>query len=153
MPRNEPAHDGNQAAANFLANIQAKLGLLLKAKGVSRAELADRLKVGRPRITRLLGADSNMTVDTLARIFEALGEVPELRSEGITRALAELEARPWIEGYPEPGRVAADDWVDFQDDRDPEVAESWGIPDTAPGAGRRAGRRASGVRINLSLAA
>ena len=52
-------------------------------KGIGRVDLAARLGVTRSRVTYLLSARSNMTVTTLGRIFEALGEVPEVTSPGL----------------------------------------------------------------------
>lgn len=91
MARSEMERNGAQASANFLGSVQAKLLLLMRAKNMSRAALARSLDVDRSRVTHLLGANSNMTVDTLARIFEALGEVPDLDSPGIRSALADLD--------------------------------------------------------------
>lgn len=81
--------NGEQAAANFLADVQLRLLALMDAKGVSRAELASRLGVARSRVTRMLGADSNLTVATLGRVFDALGEVPEVTSPMIRAVIDE----------------------------------------------------------------
>ena len=80
--------NSERAAANFLFSVQLRLHLLMEAKGITRSELAARLGVPRSRVTRLLGAESNMTVATLARVCEALGEIAEFTSPVIRDALA-----------------------------------------------------------------
>ena len=79
--------NGEQAAANFLADVQLRLITLMDVKGVTRAELAQRLRVNRSRVTQMLGARSNLTVATLGRVFDALDEVPELTSPTIQKVI------------------------------------------------------------------
>jgi hypothetical protein len=84
--------NGEQAAANFLADVQLRLVALMDSKGVSPEELANRLNVGRSRVTQMLGAGSNLTVVNIGRIFDALGEVPELTSPSIRDAIRQERA-------------------------------------------------------------
>lgn len=84
--------NGEQAAENFLADVQLRLLVLMDVKHVGRAELATRLGVHRSRVTQMLGASSNLTVATLGRVFEALDEVPELTSTAIRHAINEAAA-------------------------------------------------------------
>lgn len=60
---------------SFVAEVQHEINRLMKSKGISRAELARRMKVSPPHITQMLGdEDANLTLRTVARIFDALGE-------------------------------------------------------------------------------
>lgn len=75
---------------NFVAQVQHEISRIMKFKGVSRAELARRMKVSAPLITQMLGDDdANLTLRTVARIFDALGEKASIsiRSELKTIAL------------------------------------------------------------------
>lgn len=59
----------------FVAQVQHEIARIMKSKGISRAELARRMKVSAPLVTQMLGdEDANLTLRTVARIFDALGE-------------------------------------------------------------------------------
>lgn len=61
----------------FVSEAQARLGLMLDEKGVTRAELARKLGVSRARVTQIFSDDaSNLTLRLLARSYLALGEEP-----------------------------------------------------------------------------
>jgi predicted transcriptional regulator len=61
----------------FIADVQYEISRKMKSSGVSRAELARRLGVSAPCVTQYLGeGDGNLTLRTVARIFQALGERP-----------------------------------------------------------------------------
>ncbi len=114
MAKSETGQNGAQASANFLGNVQAKVLLLMHAKNVSRAALARSLGVTRSRVTHLLGADSNMTVDTLARIFDALGEIPNVDSAGIQLALANLDRQDGETVFAEEHRFPSGELADHE---------------------------------------
>lgn len=60
---------------SFVAQVQHEISRIMKSKGVSRAELARRMKVSAPYVTQMLGDDdANLTLRTVARIFDALDE-------------------------------------------------------------------------------
>ena len=63
----------------FVSQVQAKLAELLEDKGVSRAELARKLDVSRPRVTQIFSDDAkNLTLRLVFRSFAALEEEPVL---------------------------------------------------------------------------
>lgn len=75
----------------FVADVQAIVHDMMERKGVSRAALAKRLGVSKPRVTQFFASDgSNLTARTIARIFHALDEKAELSCEWTRRA---VEAR------------------------------------------------------------
>lgn len=75
------------AQEDFVADIQALVHDLMERKGVSRAELARRLGVSKPRVTQFFASDgSNLTARTIARIFHSLDETAELTCEWTRRA-------------------------------------------------------------------
>src|SRR5437879_1415892 len=55
-----------QAVANAIAGV-------LKDEGISRANLAKRLRVSAPNVTQILRGDNNLKLKTVARIAYALG--------------------------------------------------------------------------------
>lgn len=60
---------------SLVAEVQYDIARMMKMKNVSRAELARRLKVSAPYVTQILGNDdANLTLRTVARIYDALGE-------------------------------------------------------------------------------
>lgn len=77
------------AQEEFVADIQALLHDMMERKCVSRAELAKRLGVSKPRVTQFFAGDgSNLTARTIARVFHALDETAEL-SCGWARRIAD----------------------------------------------------------------
>jgi transcriptional regulator with XRE-family HTH domain len=103
------------AQEDFVADIQSILHRMMFDKGVSRADLAKRLGVSKPRISQYFAHDgSNLTARTLARIFHALGEqlelvcdwtrlqdatyASELRKNSITRAGGSVVEMRWSGG-------------------------------------------------------
>jgi transcriptional regulator with XRE-family HTH domain len=46
----------------------------LEAKGLSKADLARRLDMEPPQLTRILSGSANVTMETIARLETALGE-------------------------------------------------------------------------------
>jgi transcriptional regulator with XRE-family HTH domain len=81
LPENEAEADIFAQAA-FVADLQSAIHRMMIAKGVSRADLAERLGVSKPRVTQYFAGDgSNLTAKTIARIFHALGEQAETTCE------------------------------------------------------------------------
>lgn len=86
---------------SFVAEVQHEISRLMKAKGVTRAELARRMKVSAPHVTQMLGdEDANLTLRTVARIFDALGEkatigvrlvAEEIETKSAQRQVAQVE--------------------------------------------------------------
>lgn len=64
-----------------LVDIGEQIVAQMENQGVSRAELARRLGVSRPFVTRLLTGNPNLTVKTLVRVALAAGLVVEVNLE------------------------------------------------------------------------
>ncbi|WP_293827401.1 helix-turn-helix transcriptional regulator [uncultured Brevundimonas sp.] len=76
---------------SFVAEVQHEITRLMKTKGITRAELARRMSVSAPHVTQMLGdEDANLTLRTVARIFDALGEKASI---GVHLAATELETK------------------------------------------------------------
>lgn len=54
--------------------LAASLAERLEAKGMSKAELARKLNMKPSQLTRILSASSNVTIETIARLEDAIGE-------------------------------------------------------------------------------
>jgi transcriptional regulator with XRE-family HTH domain len=52
---------------------------LMEERGVTRAQLAERMSVSRAYITRILGTDYNLTAETMVKVARALGARVSLR--------------------------------------------------------------------------
>jgi transcriptional regulator with XRE-family HTH domain len=61
------------ARGAYLFRVTEDIQVAMEDKGVSKAELAQRLGKSKARISQLLGGSSNMTIGTLADIAFALG--------------------------------------------------------------------------------
>jgi transcriptional regulator with XRE-family HTH domain len=58
----------------FLSSqFRAEVEKILRAKRITRSQLADRMKVRKPFVTEILRSDSTLTLKTVCRIAEALG--------------------------------------------------------------------------------
>lgn len=78
---------------SLVADVQHDIVGLMKAKGVSRAELARRLRVSAPYVSQILGdEDANLTLRTIARVYDALGERATISSSS-SSARGELETK------------------------------------------------------------
>lgn len=73
----------------FTRSVQTCIQEAMARHGVNRAELARRVGLSKPRMTQLFGPHPNMTLETVARLFDALGERPRLVSERAVMPLAE----------------------------------------------------------------
>lgn len=63
----------------FLLACQCEIQRLLNDKQLRYRDLAKRLKVSEARVSQMLGDEAaNLTIRTVARIFERLGEAPVL---------------------------------------------------------------------------
>ena len=70
------------AQEDFVADIQSLIYRIMEDKGISRVDLSKRLGISKPRVTQYFAGDgSNLTARTIARIFHALGEQPEMICE------------------------------------------------------------------------
>lgn len=82
----------------FVSEIQSRLALILDEKGISRAELARKLGVSRPRVTQIFSDEAkNFTIRLLFSVFAALGEEPVILTKREYRNLRKKqEAKPEI---------------------------------------------------------
>ena len=64
-----------------LVDIGEQIVTQMESQGISRAELARRLGVSRPFVTRLLTGSPNLTVKTLVRVASAVGLVVDVSLE------------------------------------------------------------------------
>lgn len=78
--------DAEQAASDFIVRTVYAIRLLMKHQGVTQAELARRLSMSTARVSQLLGDQPNMTLETVSKILQALGERPVVTSEGLEEA-------------------------------------------------------------------
>lgn len=58
----------------LIVEVTERVCELMEEKGVSQSELAKKLGVKAPRVSRMLSGDANITLRTLANIGSALGE-------------------------------------------------------------------------------
>lgn len=89
------------AAAVAKYTFTAEVAQAMTRKAISRAELARRLSVKPPYITKLLRGDVNVTVDTAVRIAHALG----MRW---SQHLTDAEQTVWRDVYTGHARVRAE---------------------------------------------
>jgi transcriptional regulator with XRE-family HTH domain len=86
------ADDETLAIEGFVADVQFRLHQIMKAKNISRTELAERLGVRKSRISNIFGHNSNITLETLGRVLHALGEEGTLSTPTADNRLAELSS-------------------------------------------------------------
>lgn len=66
----------------LVVDVQALLHQIMEKAGLSRADLARRMKVSRARVTQMFSDDCpNMTLRFVARAFHSLGETVEITCE------------------------------------------------------------------------
>src|SRR3989338_8971004 len=68
----EYASDPDFQAAGSAFEIMEQASLLMESAGISRSELAERMNVSRPYVTRLLKAPSNLTLRTMWQLALSL---------------------------------------------------------------------------------
>lgn len=76
-----------EAAANFIADVQYAIGAAIIERGVSRSEIAKRLKKSKATIARQLDGDANLTLKTISAILVAIGDEPSFT----TRVFEEMK--------------------------------------------------------------
>jgi transcriptional regulator with XRE-family HTH domain len=86
-------HNETQAALALIVETQYRLRILMVEKGTTKAELAKKMGVSKSRISQLFGDYGNITLETLACAFHALGETAEVTSPTLQRLLDEGEYR------------------------------------------------------------
>lgn len=75
------------AEDRFIADVQIAINTLMEERGITRADLARAINVSEARVSQMFReSPNNFTIKTVARIFYALGETPEVTCEGL-RAL------------------------------------------------------------------
>ena len=74
------------AVEEFIADSQYCIQKVMNEKKVSRSELARRLGCSPANITQMLSEDSNLRLDTVAKIFYALEDKCVLKSEFLESA-------------------------------------------------------------------
>ncbi|MGC3974147.1 MAG: helix-turn-helix transcriptional regulator [Nitrospira sp.] len=60
-------------------NIAEQVCKIIEGQGVSRSELAQRLAVSPAYVTKLLNGNPNLTIKTLLKISDALGQTLDIR--------------------------------------------------------------------------
>lgn len=72
------------AIDRFIANVQVVMNTLMVERGMSRADLAAKLGVSEARVSQMFKDEpKNFTAKTIARVFFALGEDPEIHCAGL----------------------------------------------------------------------
>ncbi len=83
-----PMSDPRQTIASFVADVQMRLHILMEQQNVSRSELAERAHMSKSRISHIFGQHANITLDTLARLFHALGQEVTVTCPFLERVLS-----------------------------------------------------------------
>lgn len=68
---------------------------LMETQGVTNADLADRLNVSRPYISKLLRGDVNFTLDTLVKIARALNQRINVEDFFVPIERTASQSHPW----------------------------------------------------------
>ncbi len=105
--------DPRFAAEELKLAFAGELARTLEAKGIRRTELAEKLKTNRGYVTRILNTEYNLTIETMARVANALGARVALhlhpRDTGVEWSEVSIERRRPIRSaeeicYPTRGR-------------------------------------------------
>lgn len=78
----------------FRGEINDQLLEAFQASGLSKADLARKLKRRPEQITRWLAAPNNLEADTLADLAVALGMVPKISFERVSGSPSEVPVQP-----------------------------------------------------------
>jgi transcriptional regulator with XRE-family HTH domain len=85
---------------DLITDVQYLIQEVMNERGLSRAEVADMLGISKPRMTQLLGDNSNPTLRTLVGVFDVMGEqirITRVREDA--QAVCEPEvAADWQQG-------------------------------------------------------
>jgi len=82
------------AEDRFITDVQIAIHTLMEERGMSRADLARSIGVSEARVSQMFrDSPSNLTAKSIARIFHALGESPELTCEGLRALRRGADAR------------------------------------------------------------
>jgi transcriptional regulator with XRE-family HTH domain len=90
------------AVENFIGEVQVAIFRLLSQKELTQAELSRLMGVSQARVSKILGDDAqNITLETVARVFHALGEAPEIRCQKLGEgSRAELDhSQVWVKSH------------------------------------------------------
>lgn len=101
IPKCDPVHSEIASVEGFIVGIQVSLNEIMIAKGVTRGELARRMKVDKSVVKALFSDDCNVSVRRLAKALHHLGEratldgpiLATLREGRARRAVADDAAR------------------------------------------------------------
>ena len=82
----------SKAANHLICAFLRRILLRMKELGVSQTELAKRMQVSRPYITKVLHQDVNITFRTAAKLASALKMdfFPDLRPQELTQKLPNM---------------------------------------------------------------
>ncbi|HEU4583631.1 MAG TPA: helix-turn-helix domain-containing protein [Polyangiaceae bacterium] len=81
----------------FRVETQTKIHELMVEKGLTKQDLAKRLKVSGARISQVFSDRANLTLRNIARIFFAMGEVPRIETTPVENANWILSANAGVE--------------------------------------------------------
>jgi len=94
MPHVIPNEEMLIAEDALITHVQFAIHNLLTKKAVTRAQLARRMGVSEPYVSQLFKDNSrNLTLKTIARIFCAIGEEPQITSETLSEVLPSPKKR------------------------------------------------------------
>ncbi len=85
------------AQERFILMATEEIWTAMESKGVSKAQLAKKLKKTKPFITQLLSGSRNMTLRTFAELADALGVVPKIALKGYEVIIAGAESNDFNE--------------------------------------------------------
>lgn len=71
--------------------LQEKICEIMNKKGISKTELAKKMKVSKSEVSRLLGEGRNLNLKTIAKIFFSLGEELDIKARSETKKVAKLQ--------------------------------------------------------------
>ena len=75
------------------ADVQQALHPVMKFKGLSRKAVAEKMGRSPAFITQLLSDDANLTLETIAKVFLAIGDTPRFSSEAFEEVLKDIADR------------------------------------------------------------
>lgn len=73
------------ATEDLRADVQLTIQEVMLAKGITRSQLAKLLGCSPANVTQLLAEDGNPTIETIARVFYALGDICKIQSAFLKR--------------------------------------------------------------------